>query len=231
MSQQSLKTVGSASSHSTSKVATRFSSNTTDPCLAIGRLYRSPRITSTDTNTSLVLHQCSHQCSLHWPQPAQTKQDIVRTTTQQHQWRSLIYGRFLQLSAFHNPTMFTLTQILYPLRRPSIPICTSPYLHMPVHIIICLCRLELSRSRHPLHYLEFKTRNRIKRKSDRLNVAHQIPWPVLQPKHVDRQPYTCVELHTKLSTTTYNALALVHSLRFHTVLKKFSSFAEPTWPP
>lgn len=102
---------------------------------------------------------------------------------------------------------------------------------MPVHIIICLCRLELSRSRHPLHYLEFKTRNRIKRKSDRLNVAHQIPWPVLQPKHVDRQPYTCVELHTKLSTTTYNALALVHSLRFHTVLKKFSSFAEPTWPP
>ena len=55
MSQQSLKTVGSASSHSTSKVATRFSSNTTDPCLAIGRLYRSPRITSTDTSTSPVL--------------------------------------------------------------------------------------------------------------------------------------------------------------------------------
>lgn len=55
MSQQSLKTVGSASSHSTSKVATRFSSNTTDPCLAIGCLYHSPRITSTDTSTSPVL--------------------------------------------------------------------------------------------------------------------------------------------------------------------------------
>ncbi len=116
--------------------------------------------------------------------------------------------------------MSTLTQILCPLRRQSIPVCTSPYLHTPVHIFICLCPLELSRSRHPLHYLEFKTRNRIKRKSDRLNVAHQIPWPVLQPKHVDRQPYICVELHTKLPTATSNALALVHSLRFHTVLKK-----------